>query len=109
MARRVVVTGMGTVNPLGNSVKDFWAAAKAGENGIDRLSRFDVTQYPSRVAGEVKGFAPEKLLGAKDARRMDRFTQFVPFGIVRSLAPMMLKGRPSGGALLVSSTSTWAM
>jgi 3-oxoacyl-[acyl-carrier-protein] synthase II len=91
MARRVVVTGMGTVNPLGNCVKDFWVAAKAGENGIDGLTRFDVTQYPSRIAGEVKGFAPEKLLGARDARRMDRFTQFVVVASIEAMADAGLK------------------
>jgi 3-oxoacyl-[acyl-carrier-protein] synthase II len=86
MTRRVVVTGMGTVNPLGNSVKDFWTAVKAGENGIGKITRFDVSQYPSRLAGELKGFAPEKLLGAKDARRMDRFTQYVVVASIEAMA-----------------------
>ena len=85
MKRRVVVTGMGTVNPLGNNVKDFWKAIKAGENGIDKLTRFESNGYSSKVAGEVKNFVPEKLLEAKEARRMDRFTQFA---MVASLEAM---------------------
>jgi len=59
---------------------------KAGENGIGRLTRFDVTQYPSKLAGELKGFAPEKILGAKDARRMDRFTQYVVVASIEAMA-----------------------
>ena len=86
MARRVVVTGMGTVNPLGNNVKDFWAAVKAGENGIGALSRFDTAQYPARIAGEVKNFAADKILGAKDARRMDRFTQYAMVAAIEAMA-----------------------
>ncbi len=76
MARRVVVTGMGTVNPLGNCVTDFWKAIKNGENGIGKLTRFDTTGFNSKVAGQVKDFVPEKTLDLKEARRMDRFTQY---------------------------------
>ncbi len=85
MNRRVVVTGMGTVNPLGNNVNDFWKAIKAGENGIGKLTRFESNGYSSKVAGEVKDFVPEKILEAKEARRMDRFTQFA---MVSSLEAM---------------------
>jgi 3-oxoacyl-[acyl-carrier-protein] synthase II len=85
MKRRVVVTGMGTINPLGNNVKDFWKAIQAGENGIGKLTRFESNGYTSKVAGEVKDFIPEKVLEAKEARRMDRFTQFA---MVSSLEAM---------------------
>ena len=85
MKRRVVVTGMGTVNPLGNNVKDFWKAIRDGENGVGKLTRFDADGYTSKVAGEVKDFVPEKILEAKEARRMDRFTQFA---MVSSLEAM---------------------
>jgi 3-oxoacyl-[acyl-carrier-protein] synthase II len=85
MKRRVVVTGMGTVNPLGNNVKDFWKAIQAGENGIGKLTRFESNGYTSKVAGEVKDFVPEKILEGKEARRMDRFTQFA---MVASLEAM---------------------
>jgi len=85
MKRRVVVTGMGTVNPLGNNVNEFWKNIRAGENGIGKLTRFEANGYTSKVAGEVKDFVPEKLLEAKEARRMDRFTQFA---MVSSLEAM---------------------
>ena len=76
MTRRVVVTGMGTVNPLGNNVKDFWSAIRAGENGIGALDRFDTKDFSAKIAGQVKGFAPEKVLETKEARRMDPFVQY---------------------------------
>ncbi|HUI71627.1 MAG TPA: beta-ketoacyl-ACP synthase II [Spirochaetia bacterium] len=90
MKRRVVVTGMGTVNPLGNSVKDFWKAVKAGENGIDKLTRFESNGYTSKVAGEVKDFIPEKVLEGKEARRMDRFTQFAMVSSLEAMADAKL-------------------
>ena len=74
MKRRVVVTGMGTVNPLGQNVNDFWRAVRAGENGIGVLDRFDTTDFTAKIAGQVRDFAPEKVLESKEARRMDRFT-----------------------------------
>jgi 3-oxoacyl-[acyl-carrier-protein] synthase II len=86
MARRVVVTGMGTVNPLGATVKDFWAGIKAGENGISRLDRFDTTDFSAKIAGQVRDFAPEKILEAKEARRMDRFTQFAMVASIEAMA-----------------------
>jgi 3-oxoacyl-[acyl-carrier-protein] synthase II len=85
MKRRVVITGMGTVNPLGNNVNDFWKAIKEGQNGIGKLTRFESNGYTSKVAGEVKDFIPEKILEPKEARRMDRFTQFA---MVSSLEAM---------------------
>ena len=86
MARRVVITGMGTVNPLGNNVKDFWRAVQAGENGIGLLDRFDTTDFTSKIAGQVKDFAPEKSMEGKEARRMDRFTQFAVVSSLEALA-----------------------
>jgi 3-oxoacyl-[acyl-carrier-protein] synthase II len=86
MGRRVVVTGMGTVNPLGNNVQDSWKRIKAGENGIGRITRFDVADFPSKIAGEVKDFAPEKVMESKDARRMDRFTQYAMAAGVEAMA-----------------------
>ncbi len=85
MARRVVVTGMGTVNPLGNNVKDFWRAIMAGENGIDKLNRFDTTNFTAKIAGQVKDFAPEKVLESRDARRMDRFTQYAMVAAIEAM------------------------
>ena len=76
MVKRVVITGMGTVNPLANNVKDYWERVKACENGINRITRFDPSDHPSQVAGEVKDFNPGDFFDAKEARRMDRFTVY---------------------------------
>lgn len=76
MVKRVVITGLGTVNPLGNNVKDYWERVKACENGITRITRFDPSEHSSQVAGEVKDFNPGDFFEAKDARRMDRFTVY---------------------------------
>lgn len=75
-ARRVVITGLGIVSPLGIGVEENWQGVIAGRSGIARITQFDATGYPSQIAGEVKGFEPTKFLGEKDARRMDRFCQF---------------------------------
>jgi len=85
MGRRVVVTGLGTVNPLGNNVQDSWKHVRAGENGIDRITRFDVTDFPSKIAGEVKDFAPEKVMESREARRMDRFTQYAMVAAIEAM------------------------
>ncbi|HUV06143.1 MAG TPA: beta-ketoacyl-ACP synthase II [Spirochaetia bacterium] len=76
MSRRVVVTGLGTVNPLANDVKTFWERTKNGENGIERITRFDVSTYTSQVGGEVRDFDPNNYMDKKDARRMDKFALF---------------------------------
>ena len=73
---RVVITGMGAVTPIGIGVDEFWKALVAGTNGIARVTRFDVSEFRSSLAGEVKDFKPEHGLGRKAARRMDRFSQF---------------------------------
>jgi 3-oxoacyl-[acyl-carrier-protein] synthase II len=86
MTRRVVVTGMGTVNPLGKNVGDFWRAVKAGENGIGVLDRFDITDFSAKIAGQVNDFVPEKVLESKEARRMDRFTQFAMIASMEAMA-----------------------
>ena len=74
--RRVAITGMGTVNPLGNNVETAWEAVKAGRCGIGPITHFDTTDFRVKLAGEVRDFHAEELLGAKDARRMDLFTQY---------------------------------
>ena len=86
MGRRVVVTGLGTVNPLGNNVQDSWKRIRAGENGIGRITRFDVSDFPAKIAGELKDFAPEKVMESKEARRMDRFTQYAMAAGVEAMA-----------------------
>jgi 3-oxoacyl-[acyl-carrier-protein] synthase II len=72
--RRVVVTGMGAITPVGNTVDEFWGNLKNGVSGIDRITRFDATNFTSQIAGEVKSFDASQYIDKKEARRMD-FTQ----------------------------------
>ena len=74
--RRVVVTGLGLVTPLGIGTKETWEGALAGKSGIGPITRFDAKELPSRIAGEVKGFDPAKFMDKKEARRNDLFIQF---------------------------------
>ncbi len=74
--RRVVVTGLGIVSPVGNEVAEAWSNIVAGKSGIGRISRFDAAPYASRIAGEVKGFDPTKYISAKEVRRFDAFIHF---------------------------------
>lgn len=76
MVRRVVVTGLGTINPLGNDVATYWAGLVAGRSGVGPITAFDASGQEVRIAAEVKEFDPVAYLGAKQARRMDRFSQF---------------------------------
>lgn len=76
MQHRAVITGMGVISPVGNSVEDFWKSLINGESGIDFLTRFDVSDLSTKVAGEVKNFEPTEWLDKKESRRMDRFAQF---------------------------------
>lgn len=73
---RVVVTGVAGISPLANDIETTWSRLLAGESGIGPITIFDASAYNSRVAGEVKNFEPEKYMTAKQAKRMDRFTQF---------------------------------
>ncbi len=74
--RRVVVTGMGVISPLGNTVEELWERALNGESGITELTAIDPTDYPCKVAGQVHDFEPNEWMDRKDARRMARFSQF---------------------------------
>lgn len=76
MTRRVVITGMGSVNPLGLDVPSLWEALINGKSGVDRISSFDPDLFETKIAAEVKGFDPLDYIDRKEARHMDRFTQF---------------------------------
>ena len=76
MSRRVVVTGMGAITPIGLSVDDFWAAVKAGRHGFAKITRFDTSDYKYHMAAEVKGFDPKEYMDFKAAKRMELFSQF---------------------------------
>lgn len=74
--RRVVVTGLGTITPIGNSVSQMWESVKAGKCGIDKITLFDTTDRKVTLAGEVKNYVPEAFLDKREARKMDRYVQF---------------------------------
>lgn len=74
--RRVVITGLGIVSPVGNTVPDAWASILAGKSGIDRISRFDAATFASQIAGEVKDFDITQYIPTKEARRMDTFIHY---------------------------------
>lgn len=76
MKRRIVITGLGLISPVGNDVKSFWQSLCAGRSGIGKITHFDASAYDSKIAGEVRDFDPAKYLSPKDIRRTDRFTQF---------------------------------
>ncbi|MEJ2559018.1 MAG: beta-ketoacyl-ACP synthase II [Anaerolineae bacterium] len=76
MSRRVVITGMGAITPVGNDVTQTWESLKAGQSGIARITLFDPSDMATQFAGEVKNFNPAERFGHKEARRMDRVTQF---------------------------------
>jgi 3-oxoacyl-[acyl-carrier-protein] synthase II len=76
MRKRVVVTGIGAVSPLGNDAFSTWENIKNGKSGVDTISKFDMENFNVKVAAEVKGFHPEEFMDGKEAKRMGRFTQF---------------------------------
>lgn len=92
--RRVVVTGMGAVTPLGNDVETTWAALKEGKSGIGPNTRFDITEYPSKIAGEVKDFNASDYIDKKDARKMALFTQYA---VAAAAQAMKQAGLAEGG------------
>jgi 3-oxoacyl-[acyl-carrier-protein] synthase II len=82
--RRVVVTGLGIVCPLGNDVPTFWAAVKAGKSGIAPIASIKADDLSVRIAGEVKGFDPSQRIDAKEAKKMDRFSQFAVYAALEA-------------------------
>ena len=74
--RRVVVTGLGIISPVGIGIPEAWGSIVAGKSGITRITRFDAAKFPSQIAGEVKGFEVEKWLAPKEARRFDTFIHY---------------------------------
>ena len=74
--RRVVITGLGTVNPLGQTVNETWKNAQAGVSGVGRITSFDPSEFRAQIAAEVAGFDPEQYIPRKEVRRLDRNAQF---------------------------------
>src|SRR5262249_9921766 len=79
---RVVVTGLGALTPIGNTVEEFWASLMQGRSGIGPITRFDATDFPTRIAGEVRNFDPLNFVDKKEARRLDPYLQYAVAGAV---------------------------
>jgi 3-oxoacyl-[acyl-carrier-protein] synthase II len=94
--RRVVVTGLGCVSPVGNTVADAWTNLLAGQSGIGPITRFDASAMSCRIVGEVKNFDLESYISAKEARTMDRF---IHYGIAAAAQAIQDAGLPTGDAL----------
>ena len=75
-SKRVVVTGLGAITPVGNTVKDFWSGLISGKNGVGPITHFDSTNYKTRFAAEVKDFDPLNYFDRKDVRKYDPYAQF---------------------------------
>ncbi len=85
MKRRVVVTGMGTINPLGHSITELWEGITTGRSGIGRITRFDTTDFPSKIAGEVKDFNAADFIEKKESRKMALFTQYAVASAIQAM------------------------
>lgn len=94
--RRVVITGLGCVSPVGNTVSEAWDALLAGKSGIGPITKFDASTFACKIAGEVKGFDLESYMSAKEARSMDTF---IHFGIAAASQAVADAGLPIGAAL----------
>ena len=77
MSRKVVVTGMGAVTPIGNNVEEYWNGLKNGKSGIDYIKNIDTSTIDVKIGAEVKDFHPEEVIPKKEVRRLDKFSQFV--------------------------------
>lgn len=94
--RRVVVTGLGCISPVGNTVSEAWAQLLAGRSGINAITKFDASAFSCKIAGEVKGFDLDRYIGAKEARTMDTF---IHYGIAAAAQAVADAGLPTGDAL----------
>ena len=95
--RRVVITGLGIVSPVGNTVEQAWQNIIAGRSGIDRITRFDASAFPAQIAGEVRDFDITKYLPAKDARRMDTFIHYGMAAGIQAIQDAGLEAHPVDG------------
>lgn len=112
--RRVVITGMGVITPIGTGAEVFWSALLKGVSGVGPLTHFDTTDYTTRIAAEIKDFDPEQYMERKDSKRMDRFVQFSVAASQLALEDSGLEIRPDNadriGVLIgsgIGGTGTW--
>ncbi|RLF37735.1 MAG: beta-ketoacyl-[acyl-carrier-protein] synthase II, partial [Thermoplasmata archaeon] len=92
--RRVVITGLGVVSPVGIGKEQFWESLVQGRSGIDRITAFDPSGFPSQIAGEVKGFVPEDYISSRQVGRMSRFSQFAVAAAKMAVADAGLEIEP---------------
>jgi 3-oxoacyl-[acyl-carrier-protein] synthase II len=85
LKRRVVITGLGAITPIGNNIDSFWEGIKLGKNGIDEISLFNAENLKVKMAAEVKDFDPSNFIDKKEAKRMDRYTQFAVIAAEESI------------------------
>lgn len=88
--KRVVITGLGAITPIGNDLASYWQGLLAGKSGVGPITHFDASQHTTRIAAEVKGFDPHEFMDRKDAKRMDRFSQFAVATSKQALADAQL-------------------
>ena len=112
--RRVVITGLGALTPIGNSVGEYWEGLKAGRSGAAPITRFDASAFSTRFACEVKGFQPEQFIDQRELRHIDRFAQFGIVAAVEALADSSLQVTPENaervGVLIgsgIGGIGTW--
>src|SRR5437773_9606386 len=107
--RRVVITGMGAITPLGNDVETFWSNLKDGVSGIHTIESFDTSAYDCRIGGEVRGFDPKTVFkNPKDVRRTDRFAQLAMAAAKMAMADSALEmGSENADRFVVPVTSAF--
>ena len=88
--KRVVITGLGSITPLGNNIKDYWQSLIEGRNGVGKVTLFDVSQYACQIGAEVKGFDPHDYIEKKEAKRIDRFCHFAIAASLQALSDAQL-------------------
>lgn len=76
MEKRVVITGLGAITPIGNTVEEFWSGIKEGKCGIDKITHFDTENFKVKLAGEIKNYNPENYFEKREANRLDKFSQY---------------------------------
>jgi 3-oxoacyl-[acyl-carrier-protein] synthase II len=114
MKRRVVITGMGTITPVGLNVNEFWSSLVAGKGGVGRITRFDASAFSTQIAAEVKGFDPSSVIDRKELRRQDRFVHYAIAAAHEALVDSKLEldkeNRDRIGVLVgsgIGGTETW--
>jgi len=114
MKRRVVITGMGTISPVGLNVNEFWSSLVAGKGGVGRITRFDASAFSTKIAAEVKGFNPSSVIDRKELRRQDRFVHYAIAAAHEALVDSKLElnkeDRDRIGVLVgsgIGGTETW--